>query len=184
MHRGLRGVSTRDPPGYFGGALGISLAQATLRGAARRGNRGKMGDRVLIAGGAGFIGSHLADELLRQGHPVRALDCLSAQVHGAERRRHYHLADDVELVNEDIRDPEAVRTALRGVDVVFHFAAMVGDVRHWFADASAARRLLDWEPTVSFDRGLAELAAWLEGQVPEDRAALARAELEAGGLTS
>ncbi|WP_437731815.1 SDR family NAD(P)-dependent oxidoreductase [Sorangium sp. So ce1335] len=85
-----------------------------------------MASHVLITGGAGFIGSHVADELLRQGHRVRALDSLIPQVHGAERRRPAYLDPEVELIVGDVRDREAVRSALRGVDVVYHFAAMVG----------------------------------------------------------
>ena len=81
--------------------------------------------RALITGGAGFIGSHLADELLHHGWRVRALDALLAQVHG-ERGRPAYLAKDVELVVGDVRDPDAVRRALDGVDVVYHFAARVG----------------------------------------------------------
>ena len=81
---------------------------------------------VLITGGAGFIGSHLADELLARGYQVRALDVLSEQVHGPERTRPEYLDDRVELVVGDIRDPEALREALGGVDAVFHFAAAVG----------------------------------------------------------
>jgi dTDP-L-rhamnose 4-epimerase len=82
--------------------------------------------RALITGGAGFIGSHLADELLVRGECVRVLDALVPQVHGAERRRPAYLAADVELIRGDLRDPSAVRRALSGVDVVFHFAARVG----------------------------------------------------------
>src|ERR671939_2174367 len=82
--------------------------------------------RVLITGGAGFIGSHLADELLRHGYGVRALDSLSPQVHGADCARPDYLNPEVELVRGDVRDAEAVRRALAGVDAVFHFAAMVG----------------------------------------------------------
>jgi len=82
--------------------------------------------RILITGGAGFIGSHLADNLLRRGYKVRALDNLSPQVHGADATRPRYLDPDVELIEGDVRDPEAVREALRGVDGVFHFAAMVG----------------------------------------------------------
>jgi dTDP-L-rhamnose 4-epimerase len=85
-----------------------------------------MASHVLITGGAGFIGSHVADELLRQGHRVRALDNLTPQVHGPERRRPAYLSPEVELIVGDVRDREAVRSALRGVDVVYHFAAMVG----------------------------------------------------------
>jgi dTDP-L-rhamnose 4-epimerase len=82
--------------------------------------------RILITGGAGFIGSHLADNLLRRGYKVRAFDNLSPQVHGAGAKRPRYLDPDVELVVGDVRDAEAVREALRGVDGVFHFAAMVG----------------------------------------------------------
>jgi dTDP-L-rhamnose 4-epimerase len=81
--------------------------------------------RVLITGGAGFIGSHLADELLARGLSVRALDSLHPQVHG-ERTRPAYLAREVELVVGDVRDPVAVRRALAGVDAVYHFAARVG----------------------------------------------------------
>lgn len=82
--------------------------------------------RILITGGAGFIGSHLADELLAHGHEVRALDSLVEQVHGPGQRRPVYLNPRVELLVGDIRDGEAVAEALDGVDVVYHFAAAVG----------------------------------------------------------
>ncbi|HYO13306.1 MAG TPA: NAD-dependent epimerase/dehydratase family protein [Thermoanaerobaculia bacterium] len=85
-----------------------------------------MSGRVLITGGAGFIGSHLADELLENGYQVRALDNLSEQVHGPGTNRPSYLSPEVELVDGDVRDPETVRRALAGIDAVFHFAAMVG----------------------------------------------------------
>jgi dTDP-L-rhamnose 4-epimerase len=81
--------------------------------------------RVLITGGAGFIGSHLADRLLADGHVVRALDNLDPQVHGESVRPDY-LHPDIELHLGDVRDRDAVRTALEGVDAVIHFAAAVG----------------------------------------------------------
>jgi len=81
---------------------------------------------ILISGGAGFIGSHLADELLRHGHHVRALDTLSEQVHGSNLDRPSYLASDVELLRGDVRDPDTVRRALNGIDAVYHFAAAVG----------------------------------------------------------
>jgi dTDP-L-rhamnose 4-epimerase len=81
--------------------------------------------RVLITGGAGFIGSHVADKLLGEGHQVRALDSLDSQVHPAGERPDY-LHGDVELQVGDVRDHEAVRRALDGVDAVVHFAAAVG----------------------------------------------------------
>src|SRR6266849_8307653 len=82
--------------------------------------------RVLITGGAGFIGSHLTDLLLKNGYSVRILDNLMPQVHGRERRRPPYLADDAELVVGDVRDGEAIGYALRGVRAVVHLAAAVG----------------------------------------------------------
>jgi dTDP-L-rhamnose 4-epimerase len=80
---------------------------------------------VLITGGAGFIGSHLADELLEAGHRVRALDNLDRQVHPDGERPDY-LHPDVELVVGDVRDAAAVERALAGIDAVYHLAAKVG----------------------------------------------------------
>lgn len=85
-----------------------------------------MGKRILVTGGAGFIGSHLADQLLQGGHSVVVLDSLEAQVHGEDGARPPYLDPDVELLRGDVRDSDAVRRALRGVDIVYHFAAAVG----------------------------------------------------------
>ena len=85
-----------------------------------------MSKNILITGGAGFIGSHLVDELLTDGYRVRALDNLSPQVHGTDGSRPSYLNPEVELTVGDIRDPEVVRQALKGIDVVYHFAAVVG----------------------------------------------------------
>jgi dTDP-L-rhamnose 4-epimerase len=85
-----------------------------------------MSKRVLITGGAGFIGSHLADELIGKGYQVRALDCLCPQVHGPDRVRPEYLDREVELIRGDVRDLEVVRKVLKGVEAVFHFAARVG----------------------------------------------------------
>src|SRR4051794_3948132 len=72
-------------------------------GKALRSSNGNRGKRILVTGGAGFIGSHLADELLRHGYRVRALDVLAEQVHGPERQRPEYLSDDVELIVGDVR---------------------------------------------------------------------------------
>ena len=81
--------------------------------------------KVLITGGAGFIGSHLADRLLAEGAKVRALDNLDPQVHPGSGRPEY-LDESVELVVGDVRDRDALRSALDGIDTVVHFAAAVG----------------------------------------------------------
>jgi dTDP-L-rhamnose 4-epimerase len=84
------------------------------------------GSRVLITGGAGFIGSHLADALLAHGCRVRILDSLSEQVHGAGEELPGYLHPDVEAVRGDVRSRSDVERALTGVDAVFHFASAVG----------------------------------------------------------
>jgi dTDP-L-rhamnose 4-epimerase len=81
--------------------------------------------RVLITGGAGFIGSHVAQRLLEEGYRVRALDDLEPQVHESGERPEY-LDPEVELIVGDVRDREALRRALLGVDAVIHLAARVG----------------------------------------------------------
>jgi dTDP-L-rhamnose 4-epimerase len=85
-----------------------------------------MNKHVLITGGAGFIGSHLADALLAAGYRVRVLDSLVAQVHGTDCVRPAYLNPEVELITGDVRDPAAVRQALAGIDAVYHLAAAVG----------------------------------------------------------
>lgn len=85
-----------------------------------------MSEMILITGGAGFIGSHLADELLAAGYRVRLLDALVDQVHGPGMAPPEYLSPDAELVVGDVRDPRAVGAALAGVDAVVHLAAAVG----------------------------------------------------------
>lgn len=80
--------------------------------------------RVLITGGAGFIGSHVAESLLEDGHEVRVYDSLVEQVHGTHGPR--HVPDEAEFVLGDMRDAGALRRALRGVDAIVHHAAEVG----------------------------------------------------------
>ena len=85
-----------------------------------------MPKRILITGGAGFIGSHLADELLQLGHRVRVLDPLSPQVHGDGAIRPAYLDPEVELLRGTVEDPDMIADALVGVDAVYHLAAKVG----------------------------------------------------------
>jgi dTDP-L-rhamnose 4-epimerase len=86
-------------------------------------------ERVLVTGGAGFIGSHLVDTLLEAGHEVRVFDSLEPQVYGQLRARGLwpgYLATDCEKILGDVRDSKALYEALAGIDVVFHLAAAVG----------------------------------------------------------
>jgi dTDP-L-rhamnose 4-epimerase len=82
--------------------------------------------RVLVTGGAGFVGSHVVDLLVETGREVVSLDRLHPRAHAC---RPGYLRDDVEHVDADLADPVAARTldcALEGVDAVSHQAAMVG----------------------------------------------------------
>lgn len=79
----------------------------------------------LVTGGAGFIGRHLCLELLGAGCEVRILDALIPQVH-RDRDLLADLPPDIAVIEGDIRDPQAVKAALDGVDGVFHLAAEVG----------------------------------------------------------
>lgn len=79
---------------------------------------------ILVTGGAGFIGSHLVDTLVEEGHEVRILDSLVGQVHGSDVPE--HLNKKAEFIKADVCDAVAVAKALEGIDVVYHEAAEVG----------------------------------------------------------
>ena len=80
--------------------------------------------RVLVTGGAGFIGRHVVRLLLQQGYDVRVLDSLIDQVHGKAERD--PVLRETELIRADVRDLDRVMAALEGVDHVIHLAAEVG----------------------------------------------------------
>ncbi|HTO70654.1 MAG TPA: SDR family NAD(P)-dependent oxidoreductase [Myxococcota bacterium] len=92
--------------------------------------------KILVTGGAGFIGSHLVDALVAEGQSVRVLDSLEPQVHGAGADWPSHASPRAEYLRGDVRDPEAVARALDGVDVVFHEAAAVGVAQSMYEIAS------------------------------------------------
>ena len=75
---------------------------------------------ILVTGGAGFIGSHLAEALVRRGHRVRILD----NFYAGERKNLKAIAGDVEVLRGDSSDPRAARKAVKGVEVVYHEAAV------------------------------------------------------------
>ncbi len=81
--------------------------------------------KILVTGGAGFIGSHLVDTLNELGHQVRIFDNLDPQVH-PEGTKPKYLPKDTEFIKGDVRDIDALRRALKKQDVVFHKAAAVG----------------------------------------------------------
>ncbi len=89
-----------------------------------------MTKHILVTGGAGFVGSHLVDELVARDHRVRVLDRLEPQVHGPDATepgfRPEYLHPDAELVVGDVGDRATLEQALDGIDVVSHHAAAVG----------------------------------------------------------
>ena len=77
--------------------------------------------RALVTGGAGFIGSHIVEELLRGGASVRVLDNFSS----GKRANLASFQGDLEIQSGDLRDDEAVKAAMRAIDLVFHLAAFI-----------------------------------------------------------
>lgn len=84
-----------------------------------------MARRYLVTGGAGFIGRHICEELLRKGCDVLVIDSLVEQVHG-DTAGQPMLPDGIDFIRGDIRDPAIVQRAVQNVDGVFHLAAEVG----------------------------------------------------------
>ncbi|MGD2207488.1 MAG: GDP-mannose 4,6-dehydratase [Anaerolineae bacterium] len=85
-----------------------------------------MTEKILVTGGAGFIGSFLVDALVEREHDVRIYDALVPQVHGPEQTPPDYLNPNAEFIKGDVRDRDALARALKGVNVVFHLAAAVG----------------------------------------------------------
>ena len=85
-----------------------------------------MSKRILITGGAGFIGSHLADKLIQNGHQVSVFDNLEPQIHNNRKEPPDYLSKDVDFIFNDVRDQKALKQAIRNKDIIFHLAARVG----------------------------------------------------------
>ncbi|MGI5835431.1 MAG: NAD-dependent epimerase/dehydratase family protein, partial [Chloroflexota bacterium] len=82
--------------------------------------------KVLVIGGAGFIGSHLVDALVDRNLRVSVLDKLDQQVHGTNREPPAYMNPRAQLIIGDVRDRELLMSAMDGAQVVFHLAAAVG----------------------------------------------------------
>jgi dTDP-L-rhamnose 4-epimerase len=97
--------------------------------------------KILVTGGAGFVGSHTADALVAQGHQVRIYDSLRQQVHPLGRPA--YLSTQAEFIPGDMRDLEKLSEAVRDVEVIYHLAAAVGvgQSMYQIADYTAANTL-------------------------------------------
>ncbi|SRR6266545_2197308 len=100
--------------------------------------------RLLVSGGAGLIGSHVVDALREAGYGVRVLDALASPVH---RMRPRWLRQDVEYIFGDIRDPHALRAALRDIEIMVHLAAFGGfapdRARYFDVNVTSYARMLE-----------------------------------------
>jgi dTDP-L-rhamnose 4-epimerase len=153
--------------------------------------------RILITGGAGFIGSHLANTLVERGYAVRVLDNLKPQVHGAQAQWPRYLHPEVDRHNADIRDRDALCKALAGITHVYHFAAAVGvgqsmyEIEH-YTDVNnrgtaillealtkqPVQRLIVASSMSVYGEGLYRVHGEVREPGPRSRAQLARSEWE------
>ncbi len=117
--------------------------------------------RVLVTGGAGFVGSHVVDRLWANGHEPRIFDLVPSP---------YHSAGEIDTAIGDLLDPDSVRTAIRGCDAVLHLAA-VADVNIVVADPTRAEAvnvrgtqiLLEAAREVGVDRVAYASTVWVYG---------------------
>jgi dTDP-L-rhamnose 4-epimerase len=95
--------------------------------------------QALVTGGAGFIGCHLVEYLIRQGYGVRVIDNLNPQIHGRQRALPGYFPGSAEFVFGDVCDQSVVEDALRDVDIVFHLAAETGVGQSMYEATNYAR---------------------------------------------
>lgn len=82
--------------------------------------------KILITGGAGFIGSHTANQLIQEGHEVTIFDSLLPQVHASSSQFPKNLHPSIQKIKGDIRDYASLAKAVDGQEVVYHFASLTG----------------------------------------------------------
>jgi nucleoside-diphosphate-sugar epimerase len=162
--------------------------------------------KILVTGGAGFIGSYIVEEIVARGHAVRVLDSLVEQVHGLAADRPAFLHPATELIRGDVRDAVILRRALDGVEAAevgvgqsmaigrtYHAPrrgvavfqclwATPGIANPYTGVAAIFSSRLGFEPLVRFEDGLGDLVSWVKTQSAVDHVEQARSDLQAHGL--
>jgi len=175
------------------GFLASSRAKKFSGAAQIKGTKIFIMSRVLITGGAGFIGTHLRKVLIETNHSVRILDNLLPQVHGEHPEMDF---DGCEFVKGDVQDMSVVSEAMRDIDVVYHLAAETGvgqsqyEIERYIStntlgtavvlQAAANARVKQWILTSSravYGEGLHSCSACDKKYVPEPRG---QEDLDAG----
>ncbi len=123
--------------------------------------------RILVTGGAGFIGSHLCERLVARGDDVVAVDNFDPFYDPAVKRRNLAALEGdprFRLVEGDVCEPEALGVEPR----IRRLPAQPGDVARTFASIDKARSLLGYDPRVPIEEGIRRFVRWLgrEGAVP------------------
>jgi len=97
------------------------------------------GSNVLVTGGAGHIGSHLVEHLVRQGATVRVVDNLER----GRLENIQHILDKIEFIRADLRIQKNSEEAVEGIDIVFHLAAKLGGIEYMHPDAGSQSEIYD-----------------------------------------
>ena len=83
-------------------------------------------EKVLVTGGAGFIGSHTVDRLIEKGYQSVVIDNLEPQVHGKAQKKPDYLKDDALFINQSIENSKILSNVIEDIDAIIHLAALVG----------------------------------------------------------
>ncbi|MEA3343098.1 MAG: GDP-mannose 4,6-dehydratase [archaeon] len=115
-----------------------------------------MPKNILVTGGAGFIGSHLTDKLLKTGHHVKVIDNFSPYY--SPELKHQNISHNrdnpnFKLINGSITD---------SASKIMHSEKRAGDTENTLADTSKAKTILGWEPKISLDEGLKDYIKWFK----------------------
>ncbi|MEK7564664.1 MAG: NAD-dependent epimerase/dehydratase family protein [Patescibacteria group bacterium] len=132
---------------------------------------------VLVLGGAGFIGSHLVDALIKNNYKVRVLDNLAPPTHNGKLPAWFN--KKAEFVKGDVRKRQDLIRAMVGVDFIFHLAAYrINIPRHQSMDISKLKSL-GWAPNHFIEENVSEYVDWVRS-FPEAKAFFKKSQVSMG----